>query len=234
MRALIVIAGFLALGAASPDQERVRLKEAFDTVQRAVEARDLESLKRLVHARFVMQHGLGQSEDRETWLRIVADGNLPRQTAERAILDEEIFVAGDTGLIRSLVRLRDRRASRDMWLRGTAVFVREGDGWLQLNQQSTLLADAPLNDLIDAASFEGQYTIPGRPAFAVEARVSHLGLRWASGAVLPLVPLGTDRFAAGPGSYIQFVRHQSGQITGAQRLGTDQTIWWNAEKVTPP
>lgn len=229
MRPALLAIALLVSSPARAQNDAAAVRAAFDAIQRAVEARDVGALERLVHPEFEMQHGLGQSDTRTAWLRLVGTGRLARQTAERREYDPEIRVVGDTALIRSLVRLRHPSEGRDGWLRATAVFVRQGGRWMQLNQQSTPLYDGPVAELGGAAALAGAYDIPGREGFSLEPRDGYLALRWANGAVLPLVPSGPDRFAAGVGSTVAFGRGTDGAVR-ATRTGTDGKMWWTATR----
>lgn len=214
-----------AAGRSTPPE----VEAAFQQVQRAVEARDLSTLERLVHPDFEMLHALGQIEPRASWFALVGSGRLPRQTADRREYEVSIQLFGDTAVRGSIVRFRDSRLRRDMWLRGTATFVRDGSAWRQIRQQSTLLHDGPTAEAASLADFAGDYSIPGRDGFRIEVAEDLLHLRWSTGARLPLVPLGADRFGAGPTSTIAFTRDPSGRASAATRSGPEG-IWWTASR----
>jgi ketosteroid isomerase-like protein len=202
---------------------------AFQSVQQAVEARDLKALDRLVHPGFEMLHGLGQVDTRATWFELVASGRLPRQQAGRREYDVTVQIVGDTAVRGSIVRFRDERQRRDLWLRGTATFARQNGRWLLVRQQSTALHDAPLTDARRLAEYGGAYAIPGRDGFSITANADYLLLRWANGAVLPLVPIGPDRFGAGPTSTMTFERSADGRVAGVTRAGPEGR-WWTATR----
>jgi ketosteroid isomerase-like protein len=213
------------------EADEVAVRTAFNALQAAVEAKDTARLALLVHPRFTMQHALGQVDTRSVWLKLVAGGRLARQVAERREYDPEVVIAGDTALIRSLVRLRYPDEGRVAWLRSTAVFVREGGRWLQLNQQSSHLHDGPVQELDRLADFAGAYAIPNREGFSIRAKEDYLELTWASGAVLPLFPDGGDRFGSGPTSTVSFTRTSAGAVEGAERRGSDGAVWWTARRM---
>ena len=212
----------------SPAAEEVRA--AFDAIQQAVEARDTARLGELVHPRFAMLHALGQVDSREAWFALVQGGRLPRQTAERRELEPEVVVVGDTALIRSLVQMTYPSEQRTSWMRSTAVFVRDEGRWLQLSQQSSYLYDGPIAVPRALADFSGSFAIPGRDGFSIHPREGYLRLVWANGAILPLVPAGPDKFAAGPTSTVLFLRDDAGQITSVERRGDDGALWWTARQ----
>jgi hypothetical protein len=227
---LAQIAGALCLVAATTAAADPReVETAFQSVQQAVEARDVAALESLVHPEFEMLHALGQIEGRAGWLALVRSGRLPRQTAERHEYDVTVRLAGPIGLRGSIVRFRDTRLGRDMWMRGTATFVREDGRWRQIRQQSTLLSDAPMADLARADDYVGAYDIPGRDGFRVAFEDGLLHVQLASGAVLPLVPLGADRFGAGPTSHMTFIRDAAGQVVTVTRAGPEGP-WWTAQR----
>lgn len=230
--ALIVVSGFIA-NQVTTNSDQAAVRAAFDKIQRAVEERDVATLELLVHPNFEMQHGLGQSEDRSTWLRLVSANRLARQTSQRREYDPSVIVVGETALIRSLVRLRDTKASHDTWLRGTATFTRLGNRWVQINQQSSLLYDGPASDGATLTEYRGTFEIPGRDGYTLEPRDGYLLLRWPSGSTLPLIPKGADRFEAGVGSTVTFRRDGNGKLIGARRLGPDGRAWWTAKRRTP-
>ncbi len=227
--ATATMAGAAVLTAGAAHASDSEVEAAFQAIQRAVEARDVARLEQLVHPDFEMLHALGQIERRTTWLALVGSGRLPRQTAEIREYEAEIRLFGATAVRGSIVRFRDRRLGRDMWLRGTATFVREGALWRQIRQQSTMLHDGPLADAENLSDFIGDYAIPGRDGFRIEAAGELLAVRWATGARLPLVPIGTDRFGAGPTSTIEFARASSGAVTSATRSGPEGR-WWTATR----
>ena len=226
-----VSAALLALASASAAAADAEVEAAFQAVQSAVERRDADTLRRIVHPAFEMLHALGQIETREDWLKLVESGRLPRQTTERREHEIAVQVVGDTAVRGSILRMRDRANGRDMWLRGTATFVRIDGAWVQLRQQSTLLHDGALADAPPADDYIGRYGIPGRDGFAVVAGEGYLSLRWAGGATLPLLPMGGDRFAAGPTSTLAFVRDADGRVSGATRTGPEG-MWWTATRAT--
>lgn len=235
MRALIAAALMLGPGLAaragegqvSSDAETVRA--AFESIQKAVESRDTARLAELIHPRFAMLHALGQIDSREAWFALVRSGRLPRQDAERRELQSEVVVAGDTALIRSLVQMTSRVEGRISWMRSAAVFTREGGRWVQINQQSSYLYDGPVPAPVALHAFRGAFVIAGREGFTIAPRDGYVELVWRNGAILPLLPLGADRFVAGPASSIRFVRDPSGKITGAERVGDDGRTWWTAK-----
>lgn len=225
-------AGLLALGcpagAAEPEVEA-----AFQAVQRAVEARDAAALEALVHPEYEMLHALGQIERRDSWIGLVRTGRLPRQTAEIREFGVTVRRVGSTAVRGSVVRFRDARLGRDMWLRGTATFVREGELWRLLRQQSTLLSDAPTADAARLEDYAGAYEIKGRDGFRIVAADGLLYLRWAGGAELPLIPQGGDRFGSGPTSHIVFQRNAAGAVASAERSGPEGR-WWTAARNPQP
>lgn len=235
MRALIAAALMLGPGPAaragegqvSSDAEAVRA--AFESIQKAVESRDTARLAELIHPRFAMLHALGQTDSREAWFALVKSGRLPRQNAERRELQSEVVVAGDTALIRSLVQMSYRSEGRTSWMRSAAVFIREGGRWVQINQQSSYLYDGPASAPVTLHEFARAFAIPGREGFTIVPRDGYVELVWRNGAILPLLPIGADRFVAGPTSSIWFVRDSSGRITGAERVGDDGRVWWTAK-----
>ena len=210
--------------------QAAEVRAAFEAIDRAVAARDTAVLGELVHPRFAMLHALGQIDTREAWFALVEAGRLPRQTAERRELQPEIVVAGDTALVRALVQMTDPAQRRTSWMRSTAVFVREDGRWRQINLQSSYLYEGPVVAAMDLQAFAGTYAIPGRDRFLITPRDGYLELRWSNGAVLPLVPLGPDRFSAGVTSSVSFVRDSSRQIASVQRRGNDGDLWWIARK----
>lgn len=226
--AAALLAALPAAAAAEPAVEA-----AFQAVQRAVEARDAAALERRVHPQFEMLHALGQIEPRDGWLALVRTGRLPRQTAQISEYGVDIRRVGSTALRRSIVRFRDERQGRDMWLRASATFVREGRDWLLLRQQSTLLSDAPSADAARLDDYVGAYVIPGRDGFRLHAEGGLLSLHWATGAVLPLVPQGGDRFGTGPGSHMVFSRDAAGRVESATRSGPEGP-WWTARREASP
>lgn len=209
------------------------VERAFRAVQSAVERRDAAALRRIVHPDFQMLHALGQIEAREGWLALVEGGKLPRQTTEPLESEITVRVVGDTAIRGSVLRMRDRARARDMWLRTTATFVRVDGAWVQLRQQSTLLHDGVLADAPALGAFLGRYAIPGRDGFSIEAAEGHLRLRWTNDAVLPLLPMGGDRFAAGPVSTLAFTRDADGRVQGAIRTGPEG-VWWTATRAAEP
>jgi hypothetical protein len=228
-----MVAG-LALLAPMPARAGERdVEAAFQAVQQAVERRDAPALEKLVHPQFEMLHGLGQIEQRDGWLALVQSGRLPRQTAERREYHVTIRLVGPVALRGSIVRFRDSRLNRDMWLRGTATFVHENGGWRQVRQQSTLLGDAPSAELARAEDYVGAYDIRGRDGFRIVAAESLLLLHWKTGAVLPLTPQGADRFGAGPTSHMSFARDATGAITAVTRSGPEGA-WWTASRIAAP
>lgn len=229
---LVHLTAALLLIAGPVRAEESAVEAAFQAVQRAVEAQDVSALDALVHPQFEMLHALGQIESRDTWLRLVATGRLPRQTARITEYGVTIRVIGSTALRSSVVRFRDTRAGRDMWMRGTATFVREGDRWQQLRQQSTFLGEGPVADLKSGSDYIGTYAIPGRDGFQIVEKDGLLSLHWATGATLPLLPQGGDRFGSGPTSHMIFPRDGEGTVTGATRLGPEGP-WWTAVRTQP-
>lgn len=213
-----------------PGADEAAVGAAFDAIQAAVVAKDSGRLAQLVHPRFTMQHALGQVDTRQVWFALVADGRLPRQAAELREYDREIVVAGDTALIRGLVRMRYPKEGRASWMRATAVFVRENGRWLQINQQSSYLYDGPVAPPGSMSDYAGSFVIPGREGFSIRPRGDYLELAWLSGAALPLLPTGSDRFAAGPSSTVAFSRGPSGAVEGVERRGGDGALWWTARR----
>ncbi|KAB8317085.1 nuclear transport factor 2 family protein [Tolypothrix campylonemoides VB511288] len=225
----LLVAGIAAAATGVTSRVGADVEAAFQAVQAAVERRDGATLRAIVHPDFEMLHALGQIDSRDAWLALVDTGRLPRQTTERHEAEIAIRVVGDTAVRGSVLRMRDRARGRDMWLRGTATFVRVEGRWLLLRQQSTLLHDGPLADPPDAAAYAGRYDIPQRDGFAIEPADGYLRLRWSNGATLPLITMGDDRFAAGPDSTLAFARDADGRVVSATRSGPEGA-WWTATR----
>lgn len=215
---------------AAPD-EAAAIEATVAAIQRAVEARDVATLERLVHPAFEMLHGFGQIERRDTWLALIRSGRLPRQTSAISEYGVRTHIVGQVAVRGSIVRFRDPNAKRDTWLRGTGTFVRQGDQWVQLRQQSTLLSDYASADAGPFADYLGEYSIPGRDGFAIVEEDGLLALRWKTGAVVPLLPQGTDRFGSGAISWVSFGR-SNGRVATMTRFGSEGA-WWTATRTAP-
>lgn len=218
------------LQAAEPSADERAVRAAFETVQQAIDARDIATLEQWIHPDFVMQHALGQSDTRDTWFAQIGAGTLARQSALRTEFGPTLTVAGDTALIRSLVRLYYPAEKRAGWLRSTTVFVRQDGRWLQINQQSGQVHEGPAEAPGNLEDFAGTYAIPRRDGFEIRPHDEYLDLVWANGAVLPLIPKGGDRFAAGLTSEIVFERGETGTVVSAIRTGNDGVRWWTAQR----
>ena len=219
----------VAAPAAAASDEAQAIETLVQTIQRAVETRDVATLERLTHPQFEMLHGFGQIERRDTWLALVRGGKLPRQTANIREYGVKTRVIGPVALRSAIVRFRDAKLKRDTWHRSTGTFLRYGDHWVQLRQQSGLLSDAPSADAGPLGDYLGDYAIPGRDGFTLIEQDGLLTLRWTTGAELPLLPQGSDRFGAGAISYVSFKR-SGGRVVSMTRFGSEGP-WWTATRV---
>ena len=215
---------------ASPQE----VEAAFQELQRAIRARDIPALERLVHPQFEMLHGGGNIEGYRDWLGIARAGTLGRQRQETSEFDVKISIIGPVASRSSLVRFRNLRQQEDLWVRGTAMFLREGDRWRQIRHQSSLLYQGPTTEASRLDDYVGAYDIPGRDGFRVSAEGAYLTLHWACGARLVLIPAGPDRFGAGVGSFMQFTRGADGTVAAAHRGGREGPPWWTAARRREP
>ncbi|QAY77989.1 nuclear transport factor 2 family protein [Sphingosinicella sp. BN140058] len=227
--ALACVAALLLAAAPPVSQEEMQVQAVFQAVQEAVEARDAARLRELVHPRFEMLHAFGQVDEFDIWLKLVAGGKLPRQTADIREYDRRVTRVGDTAVRSSIVRFRDAKSKRDTWLRGSTVFVREGGRWRELRHQSALLYEAPSVDAVGLSDYLGAYAIPERDGFRLTEQDGLLHLVWTTGARLPLVPIGPDRFGVGPLSTMTFARNGAGAVVSVTRADTERT-WWTATR----
>ena len=212
---------------AAPDPAQ-EIEALVQTLQHAIDARDLGTLERLVHPEFEMLHGFGQIDSRATWLALVRSGKLARQSEEMREFGVRTRITGTVAVRNAIVRFRDTRGKRDAWHRSTTIFLRDKGHWMQLRQQSGLLSEAPSADAGPLADYLGSYAIPGRDGFDIVEQDGLLALRWTTGATVPLLPLGPDRFASGPISFVNFAR-TGGQVVAVTRSGVDGP-WWTATR----
>lgn len=226
---LACVAALLLAAAPQLSREEMQVEAAFQAVQEAVEARDVPHLRELVHPRFEMLHAFGQVDEFDVWLALVASGRLPRQTADIREYDRRFSRVGETAIRSSIVRFRDAKNKRDSWLRGSTVFVREGGRWRELRHQSALLHETPTADAARLDDYLGTYAIPDRDGFRLVEQDGLLHLVWATGARLPLVPIGPDRFGVGPLSTMTFARNGAGAVVSVTRADTERT-WWTATR----
>ncbi|MDT8758806.1 DUF4440 domain-containing protein [Sphingomonas psychrotolerans] len=229
--ALAAAVCMIAPAPAAPDPEQ-EIEALVQTIQRAVEARDAATLERLTHPQFEMLHGFGQIDRRDTWLALVRGGKLPRQTADIREYGVKTRVIGPVALRSAIVRFRDVKLRRDTWHRSTGTFLRDGGHWVQLRQQSSLLSDASSADAGPLADYLGEYAIPGRDGFALVEQDGLLTLRWTTGAEIPLLPQGPDRFGSGAISYVSFAR-SGGRVVSMTRFG-GEGAWWTATRAPSP
>ena len=224
--AAVLFAVSAPLAAATTD---AAVEEAFQSIQRAVEARDVAALRRLVHPRFEMLHAFGQVDRYDIWLTLVAGGKLPRQTSDIREYNRTISRVGEVAIRSSVVRFRDPKGRRDSWLRGSTTFVFDDGRWRQLRHQSALLHEAPSADAARLGDYVGDYSIPKRDGFRLIESDGLLSLEWTTGARLPLVPIGPDHFGAGPLSTMRFTRGPDGKVATAVRGGPEGP-WWTATR----
>jgi ketosteroid isomerase-like protein len=226
LRLTLLLMAALALPAAADPA----VEAAFQQVQRAIRDRDGAALERLVHPEFEMLHGGGQVERRDAWLRIVQAGTLSRQRDEPTEFEVTIRTLGPVAYRSSLVRFRNPGANGEQWVRGTAMFLREAGGWRQFRHQSSMLYDGPITEAKNLEDYVGIYDVPGREPFRVSAHGAYLTLHLPSGASVPLIPAGPDRFASGISSVVTFTRGPARAVTGISRGGREGPPWWTGTR----
>lgn len=225
---------FAATAASAQPKDALREAEveaAFQAIQTAAKNKDLSALQRLVDEGFVMFHGYGPSEPRDTWLKLIAAGRLARQTAEVKESNTRIRLFGDTAVRSGIVRFRRADLNQDTWLQGTAAFIRRGGAWRAISQQSTLLHEGPIVQVSGLQEYAGTYAIPNRDGFTVKDAQDYLALKWTTGAEMPLIPLGGDRFVSAYGSTMTFERDAAGKVDGVVRHGSGGRELFRAKRL---
>ena len=136
-----------------------------------------------------------------------------------------IQVFDGTAFRSSIMRFRDAPPGRDTWVQGIGTFVLRNGQWRELRHQSTLLHQADTAEPQPVRAFTGNYRIRGRGNLRVVPAGDILLLQWESGVRLPIVPLGGDRFGAGPNTIVTFLRDRCGQVVSATRAGGQGALW---------
>ena len=188
IRGLPVVVALLACAAAfaTPADDVAAADERLDA---ALAARDAKLLEPLVAPRLAWVHSSdGRVDDRRTWLDNAARGMaLSGQRVQRTAhgATTELFGSPAHTAIRiARVRLLDAEKNREMWLRQTRTWVREGRGpWRLVMGQGVVMYDGPTLDAALHARYAGVYLLPdGRK----------LTLEWSEDSLLATLPSGAQ------------------------------------------
>ena len=105
---------------------------------RALVARDLDALKRLVADDLVHVHANGKADDHDAYLHTVEE-QIDFLSAERKHLDVRVYgdIAIATGKLEQVVQLRATAERIPMAITTTQVWRRGDEGWKQVSFQAT-------------------------------------------------------------------------------------------------
>jgi hypothetical protein len=213
LTALFLIA-FSAFAEAAPfDQSPEQLIQAVQTAERVG---DVASLTRLVSPAFIQQHSSGTVERLSAYLadRSSASTNPSsgRSYVERDVQWRQV---GDTAIRTSIARIRGAKPGIDIWVRSTAVVVREDGAWKLLNLDSALLHEGP--------PYDAPIAIPS-PTRDLLTRGGQTYLE-LQGRETPLIPIRPDLFWAGDGSTLTLARDPSGAVVSMTRKYGERIAW---------
>jgi hypothetical protein len=118
-------------------------------IDRAIVRRDTATITTKLATSFTRIHTLGAVEDRDVFIKRVAEGNaMERQrTDDTAEFDITLDSYGhQTAIRRSRVRFRLVQENRENWLLLVKVFVRQADEWRLASWHGTALHNGPVMD----------------------------------------------------------------------------------------
>lgn len=198
-----------------------------DAVQKAEQAGDVATLEKLVGPAFVQHHASGTVEPRSAWL---ADrrSSQSNPTAGRAYLERDIDwrYAGAVAVRTSIARLRGAKPGIDVWVRSTAIIVKDKREWRMLDLDSALLIETPTYD----GPLIGQ--LPNARFGSKEGGIIHFTIRgglphlvFDTGRETPLIALGPDLYWCGSGSTLALERNADGQVSAAARRYGEKVAW---------
>jgi hypothetical protein len=130
-----------AAGALAGGRSEKSLRFAAETLNRALEKRDTNTLNRLLSSRLQYGHSNGWIENREELKTHLYNGNLVYRRFERSGDEPRIVIEGITGLVRDEVRIEVLLDGRplDMKLGVLQVWVFRKGEWQLIGRQSTKL-----------------------------------------------------------------------------------------------
>jgi ketosteroid isomerase-like protein len=226
MRKYIVIPliWLAAIGAAPPDSSPESL---IDAVQTAERAGDVASLEKLIRPDFVQHHASGTVEPRVAYL---ADrsATTTNPTSGRGYLERDVQWrrSGNVAMRTSIARIRGAKPGADLWVRSTAMVVREKDRWRLFNLDSALLLDTPeydgpAADKLPTAQFASKEG--GRFRFLMRGGQPYL--EFENGREIPLIATAPDLYWSGTGSTLSIVRDAGGNAKSVIRKYGNRIAW---------
>jgi ketosteroid isomerase-like protein len=224
------VLGFARLVTAAPLDEIEAVNARVDA---ALAARDAKLLEGLVAERFTWLHASdGRVDDRNTWLQNAARGTaLSGQQRQRTERDTRVDLYGEpphTAIRVSRVRLLDTANKREMWIRQTRTWIRDGQGaWRLAIGQGVIMYDGALLDAALHARYAGTYALSDGRLLTLAWKDESLLATLPSGAVAQVF-LGspTDEVMRAPAAgALHFTLDAEGKPSAVSLLRAGQEIW---------